>query len=98
MGVLFVTSFTSLMRGAGSTTGNHFTPSKNPPLICRRKRTLFCWRFPYPESTPCAVISLKTKHCSYSQAGRRGFEPRLPLHLFSNLGTISNCFHSIPLR
>jgi len=28
---------------------------------------------------------LKTKHCPTSQAGRRGFEPRLPLHLFNNL-------------
>jgi hypothetical protein len=27
---------------------------------------------------------------SSSQAGRRGFDPRLPLHLFSNLGIISN--------
>ena len=25
-----------------------------------------------------------------SQAGRRGFEPRLPLHLFNNLGRIEN--------
>ncbi len=25
---------------------------------------------------------------SYSQAGRRGFDPRLPLHLFNNLLTV----------
>jgi hypothetical protein len=34
-----------------------------------------------------------------SQAGRRGFDPRLPLHLFDNLGLISKFFHSIrPVR
>jgi hypothetical protein len=33
-----------------------------------------------------------------SQAGRRGFEPRLPLHLFNNLGESDNFFHSISLR
>src|SRR5665213_3915252 len=38
---------------------------------------MFYWRFPYPESTPCAVILLKTKHCPFSQAGRRRFESRL---------------------
>ena len=27
---------------------------------------------------------------SSSQAGRRGFEPRLPLHLFNHLGRIEN--------
>jgi hypothetical protein len=30
---------------------------------------------------------LKTKHGPFSQAGRRGFEPRLPLHQINNLGT-----------
>ena len=34
---------------------------------------------------------------SSSQAGRRGFEPRLPLHLFNDLGPISNFLHSISL-
>ena len=29
-----------------------------------------------------------------SQAGRRGFEPRLPLHLFNNLGTLSLTHYS----
>ena len=33
----------------------------------------------------------------FSQAGRRGFEPRLPLHLFNNLGEASNFLHSISL-
>jgi hypothetical protein len=28
---------------------------------------------------------LKTKHCPFSQAGRRGFESRLPLHMFNHL-------------
>jgi hypothetical protein len=32
-----------------------------------------------------------------SQAGRRGFDPRLPLHLFNNLGETSNFHHSISL-
>jgi len=31
---------------------------------------------------------LKTKHCPFSQAGRRGFESRLPLHVF-NVTTLS---------
>jgi hypothetical protein len=35
---------------------------------------------------------------SSSQAGRRGFESRLPLHLFNRLGIISNFFHSNTLR
>ena len=30
-----------------------------------------------------------------SQAGRRRFDPGLPLHLFSHLGRFSNFFHSI---
>src|SRR6266496_2931089 len=47
-------------------------PPKTLQSATSRNGTLFCWRFPYPESTPCAVISLKTKHCPYSQAGRRG--------------------------
>jgi hypothetical protein len=37
---------------------------------------------------------LKTKHCPYSQAGRRGFDPRLPLHLFnSRLKVLQNSLH-----
>jgi hypothetical protein len=32
---------------------------------------------------------LKTKHCPTSQAGRRGFESRLPLHFFSSLASIT---------
>jgi hypothetical protein len=27
---------------------------------------------------------------SYSQAGRRGFEPRLPLHVFNNLHPVDH--------
>src|SRR5712692_2159032 len=39
----------------------------------------------HPESTPCAVILLKTKHCPFSQAGRQGFESHLPLQEINNL-------------
>jgi hypothetical protein len=43
--------------------------------------------FRTPSQTPCAVMSLKTKYCPFSQAGRRGFDPGLPLQLFYNLAT-----------
>jgi hypothetical protein len=33
-----------------------------------------------------------------SQAGRRGFDPRLPLHKISSLEIVGNFFHSIPPR
>jgi hypothetical protein len=58
-------------------------PSKNPPLAAQPKRPPVLLAFPYPESTPCAFMSLKTKHCPFSQAGRRRFDPGLPLHCFS---------------
>jgi len=40
--------------------------------------------------TPALSKYLKLKCRVTSQAGRRGFEPRLPLHLFNNFQTISN--------
>ena len=40
------------------------------------------------------IINLK----SISQAGRRGFEPRLPLHLFNNLEEEFDFFHSKTLH
>jgi len=41
--------------------------------------------FDAPESTPAPSNRLMSKCRVTSQAGRRGFEPRLPLHLFNNL-------------
>jgi hypothetical protein len=35
--------------------------------------------------TPETVSDCGDKYRPYSQAGRRGFEPRLPLHVFNNL-------------
>jgi hypothetical protein len=49
----------------------HLHPGGNGPVLY--------WRFSYPESTPCASMLFKTKHCPFSQAGRHGFESRLPL-------------------
>ena len=64
----------------------HLThPPKTLHLPACENEPLFCWRFSYPESTPCAVISLKTKHCPYSQAGRRGFESHLPLQFLNHI-------------
>src|SRR5689334_17181265 len=40
--------------------------------------------------TPALSKCLKLKCRVTSQAGRRGFEPRLPLHLFNNLERIQN--------
>src|ERR1051325_6273998 len=40
--------------------------------------------------TPALSKCLKLKCRVTSQAGRRGFEPRLPLHLFNNLGGFGN--------
>jgi hypothetical protein len=38
------------------------------------------------KTTPALSKSLKLKCRITSQAGRRGFDPRLPLHVFNNLG------------
>ena len=49
------------------------------------------------KTAPLTPKSFIYNRRSYSQAGRRGFEPRLPLHLFNNLGESGNFLHSISL-
>src|ERR1039457_1477008 len=70
--------------------GRWLIPSIYPLLASCGNRLSFCWRFSYPESTPCAVMLLKTKHCPTSQAGRRRFESGLPLHLVNHLQVSPN--------
>jgi hypothetical protein len=57
--------------------------SRYPPFTLHqqacRNRLSFHWRFPYPESTPCASMLFKTNDGPTSQAGRRRFESGLPL-------------------
>src|SRR5579862_1059696 len=51
-------------------------PEEYPPLTLHlyrlENRERICWRFLYPESTPCAHMSLITKHGPFSQAGHPG--------------------------
>src|ERR1035437_2999628 len=44
----------------------------------------------FPNQPPCQSMSLISQCCVASQAGRRGFEPRLPLHLFNHLHASPN--------
>jgi hypothetical protein len=52
----------------------------------------------HPNPNTCAVMLLIAKGCRDSQAGRRRFDPGLPLQLFNNLRIIGNFFHSNTLR
>jgi hypothetical protein len=55
-----------------------------------------CFLSPFIDTVDAKVCIFNLQ--SISQAGRREFESRLPLHLFNNLGEISNFFHSNTLR
>ena len=49
------------------------------------------------KTAPLTPKSFIYNRRSYSQAGRRGFDPRLPLHKINSLGETSNFLHSISL-